>query len=144
MRFIAWSACTPYILIILSTQVSSCEVCPSGYSCEDVANTPLPCQPGKWSPIGNSFVSWLILLFRLIYTTVFVQCLLCPAGSSCVDPTLPPVLCFLGQYSPQVSEIHYRMEGNFRGVKNRSNWKMVVFVSKNRLVSWLHCIPTFR
>ncbi|XP_022100039.1 zonadhesin-like [Acanthaster planci] len=56
--------------------------CPAGSVCTDPSASPVPCDTGTWSGIGEA-----------------VACEDCPAGYYCSDASQPPTVCPFGTYS---------------------------------------------
>ena len=81
-----------------SSGMSTCSVCPAGWSCEDKASIPVICAPGSFSPEGD----WDCRVCpsgQYVDTSGAEACIDCPAGYHCADPSQPPTRCASGEYS---------------------------------------------
>ena len=87
-------------------QVSVCELCPAGFSCNNSSLPPEVCELGQFSLLAEidvrKFVHHCQRYLFIIYSLFYVQCSDCPSGFSCVDQSQPPFPCDEGHYSFQV------------------------------------------
>ncbi|EDV25654.1 uncharacterized protein TRIADDRAFT_55968 [Trichoplax adhaerens] len=76
--------CSPCALGTYSSGTGAhfCSICPLGFQCINVDQTPSACYPGEWSAEGEYL------------------CAPCPAGHRCPTSDKPPIPCASGTYSP--------------------------------------------